>query len=63
MKVTIIGAGYVGLVTAVCLAEMGNHVMCVEKISSNIKELNRGMSTIYEPGLTEMLQKNLNQVK
>ena len=63
MKVTIIGAGYVGLVTAVCLAEMGNHVMCVEKISSNIKELNRGMSTIYEPGLTEMLQKNLESGK
>lgn len=63
MKVTIIGAGYVGLVTAVCLAEMGNHVMCVEKISSNIKELNRGMSTIYEPGLTEMLQRNLESGK
>ena len=61
MKISVIGAGYVGLVTAVCFAELGNHVRCVEKISSNIAELNRGMSTIYEPGLTEMLQKNLDE--
>lgn len=61
MKITIIGAGYVGLVTAVCFAELGNRVLCVEKISSNIDELKRGMSTIYEPGLSEMLQKNLEK--
>jgi UDPglucose 6-dehydrogenase len=61
MKISVIGAGYVGLVTAVCFAELGNQVLCVEKISSSITELNRGMSTIYEPGLTEMLQKNLDE--
>lgn len=65
MKITVIGAGYVGLVTAVCLADLGNEVLCVKKSSSNLKELNRGMSPIYEPGLAEMLQKNLdsNRIK
>lgn len=63
MKFTVVGAGYVGLVTAVCFAEIGNDVLCVEKVSSNTVELNRGMSTIYESGLAEMLQKNLERGK
>lgn len=63
MNITVIGAGYVGLVTAVCFAEMGNQVMCVEKNSSNIKKLNLGIPTIYEPDLAEMLQKNLKEGK
>lgn len=61
MKITVIGAGYVGLVTAVCFAELGNDVLCVKKTSSNLEELKRGMSPIYEPGLSEMLQKNLDE--
>lgn len=61
MKITVIGAGYVGLVTAVCLAEIGNDVVCVEKEEYTLKELNRGMSPIYEPNLNEMLQKNLKE--
>ena len=59
MKITVIGAGYVGLVTAVCLADIGNEVLCVKKSSNRLTELNKGLSPIYEPYLQEMLQKNL----
>ena len=59
MKVTVIGAGYVGLVTAACLADTGNKVMCVEKVKSKLSTLKKGESPIYEPGLTELLQKNI----
>lgn len=61
MKITVIGAGYVGLVTSVCLADIGNDVMCVKKSIDKLDELNKGMSPIYEPGLSEMLQKNLEE--
>ena len=61
MKITVIGAGYVGLVTSVCLADLGNEVMCVKKSIDKLDELNKGMSPIYEPGLSEMLQKNLEE--
>ncbi|MEJ5172901.1 MAG: UDP-glucose/GDP-mannose dehydrogenase family protein [Hydrogenothermaceae bacterium] len=61
MKITVIGAGYVGLVTAACFADLGNEVMCVEKISSKLEKLCRGISPIYEPGLDEMLQKNIKE--
>ncbi|WP_456384313.1 UDP-glucose dehydrogenase family protein [Persephonella sp.] len=61
MKITVIGAGYVGLVTAACFADLGNEVMCVEKVSSKLEKLCRGISPIYEPGLTEMLQKNIKE--
>ncbi|MBK3332849.1 UDP-glucose/GDP-mannose dehydrogenase family protein [Persephonella atlantica] len=61
MKITVIGAGYVGLVTAACFADLGNEVLCVEKVSSKLEKLCRGISPIYEPGLTEMLQKNIKE--
>lgn len=61
MKITVIGAGYVGLVTAACFADLGNEVMCVEKVSSKLEKLCRGISPIYEPGLDEMLQKNIKE--
>lgn len=61
MKITVIGAGYVGLVTSVCLADIGNQVMCVKKSIDKLDELNKGMSPIYEPGLSDMLQKNLEE--
>jgi UDPglucose 6-dehydrogenase len=60
MKITVIGAGYVGLVTAVCFAELGNDVLCVKKTLDNLDKLNSGTSPIYEPGLSEMLQRNLD---
>ena len=63
MKITVIGAGYVGLVTAACLSEVGHDVLCVEKISSKLEILCRGMSPIFEPGLDELLQKNIESGK
>ncbi len=61
MKITVIGAGYVGLVTAACFSELGNEVMCVEKITSKLEKLRKGESPIYEPGLEEMLKKNISE--
>ena len=58
MKVTIFGSGYVGLVTGACLAEVGNKVMCVDVDPAKIELLNSGGVPIYEPGLTEMVQRN-----
>lgn len=63
MKITVIGAGYVGLVTASGFAELGNEIMCIEKDSSKLNKLSQGISPIYEPGLTEMLQKHIKQNK
>ena len=59
MKVTIFGTGYVGLVTGACLAEIGNQVLCVDIDANKIAMLNAGQSPIYEPGLSEMLQRNI----
>jgi len=63
MKITIIGAGYVGLVTVAGFAELGNEIMCIEKDSSKLNKFSQGISPIYEPGLTEMLQKHIKQNK
>lgn len=60
MKVSIYGAGYVGLVTAACLAELGNNVVCADIDENKIQQLQKGQSPIYEPGLTEMLQRHLS---
>lgn len=59
MKLCVIGPGYVGLVTAACLAEMGNEVVCVGKKEDPIKNLNQGIIHIYEPGLEELVKRNL----
>ena len=59
MKVTIVGTGYVGLVTGACLAEVGNHVMCVDKDAGKIDHLRAGGIPIYEPGLETMVQENV----
>ena len=58
MKVTIIGRGYVGLVTGACLAEQGNNVFCVDVDSKKIEILHSGGVPIYEPGLKEMIERN-----
>jgi UDPglucose 6-dehydrogenase len=58
MDVTIFGSGYVGLVTGACLAEVGNHVVCVDVDPHKIGLLNAGGVPIYEPGLDELIQRN-----
>ena len=59
MKVAVVGVGYVGLVAAVCLADGGNHVVCVDQDAKKIKDLENGVIPIYEPGLTEIVKKNV----
>jgi len=58
MKVSVVGVGYVGLVAAGCLADGGNHVICVDKDEKKIDDLKNGIIPIYEPGLTEIIKKN-----
>ena len=59
MRLTIFGSGYVGLVTGACFAEAGNNVLCVDVNEEKVAMLRRGESPIHEPGLEEMLKKNL----
>lgn len=59
MKVCVIGAGYVGLVTSACLSEIGHNVICADKDSNKINMLIQGKIPIYEPGLKELVYKNL----
>jgi UDPglucose 6-dehydrogenase len=58
MRVTIFGSGYVGLVTGACLADAGNHVICVDVDAKKIERLNRGEVPIHEPGLDALIRKN-----
>ncbi|HMW17676.1 MAG TPA: UDP-glucose/GDP-mannose dehydrogenase family protein [Accumulibacter sp.] len=58
MKVTVIGTGYVGLVTGACLSEMGNHVLCLDVDQRKIDILNSGGIPIHEPGLEQMVKRN-----
>jgi len=60
MKITIVGTGYVGLVTGTCFAETGNQVVCVDIDEAKIKKLSSGEITIYEPGLAKLFERNLN---
>ena len=58
MNLTIFGSGYVGLVTGACMAEMGNHVVCVDIDAEKIERLNNGDIPIYEPGLDDYIERN-----
>src|SRR3712207_6279551 len=59
MNITIVGAGYVGLVSGACFAEMGNHVYCIDVDEHKISRLSRGEMTIYEPDLETIVRRNL----
>jgi len=61
MKVCVIGTGYVGLVTGVCLAEIGHNVICVDKDEDKINKLLSGKMPIYEPGLSKLAAKNVKK--
>ncbi|HWL92338.1 MAG TPA: UDP-glucose/GDP-mannose dehydrogenase family protein, partial [Phycisphaerae bacterium] len=58
MRLTIVGTGYVGLVTGTCLADCGNHVCCLDIDESKVRSLRAGKCTIYEPGLEELMVQN-----
>jgi len=59
MKITIVGTGYVGLVSGACLSDFGHQVVCVDKNLERIKDLNKGIIPIYEPGLDSLVKKNV----
>ena len=61
MRIAIVGTGYVGLVTATCLAEVGLNLTCVDVDEAKIEKLKKGISPIYEPGLDDMLQRNIGK--
>jgi len=61
MKLTIVGSGYVGLVAGTCFADSGNDVICVDVDATKIKALNAGKVPIYEPGLEELIHKNVRE--
>ncbi len=58
MRITMVGTGYVGLVTGTCFANMGNHVTCLDVDPRKIDMLRNGQSPIYEPGLEELILRN-----
>jgi len=58
MRITMVGTGYVGLVTGTCFANTGNEVTCLDVDEKKIAKLNNGISPIFEPGLDEMIARN-----
>ena len=61
MRIAMIGAGYVGLVSGACFADFGHHVICVDKDIDKIAALNDGEIPIYEPGLSDLIGSNVRQ--
>ena len=60
MNIAVVGTGYVGLVTGVCLAEIGHQVICIDIDKEKIEKMKQGISPIYEPGIEELMKKNIN---
>jgi len=63
MNISIIGTGYVGLVSGACFAKLGNNVICVDIDENKIEKINKGISPIYEEGLDEILSRNKDKIK
>jgi len=61
MKISVIGTGYVGLVTGTCLSDMGNNVICVDNNESKLERLRNGEVPIYEPGLEVLFDRNTKE--
>ena len=61
MKITVVGSGYVGLVTGTCLAEVGNDVICVDIDAQKIEKMQQGIIPIYEPELDDLVSRNLKE--
>ena len=61
MRITVVGTGYVGLVTGTCFAETGNNVTCVDIDAKKVERLSNGEIVIFEPGLEILFQRNLKQ--
>src|SRR5581483_10596496 len=61
MRVAMIGAGYVGLVSGACFADFGHHVTCVDNDENKVAALARGVMPIYEPGLAELVARNVHE--
>ena len=59
MKIAVVGSGYVGLVTGVCLADFGHEVVCIDKDQAKIMSLGQGIIPVYEPGLSELVTTNI----
>lgn len=62
MKIAVAGTGYVGLVTGVCLASKGHQVTCVDVDEEKVKIMQEGVSPIYEPGLSELMQESIENL-
>lgn len=61
MKISVVGTGYVGLVTGACFAEIGHHVTCIDIDAKKVEKMKDGISPIYEPGLEPILKRNLSE--
>ena len=61
MKLCVVGTGYVGLVAGTCFAEGGNDVICIDNVAEKIEALRRGVVPIYEPGLAELIRRNVSE--
>jgi UDPglucose 6-dehydrogenase len=59
LKLAVVGTGYVGVVTGVTLSEIGHHVTCIDIDETKIEKIRKGISPIYEPGLSELMKKNI----